>query len=413
MSAIIAGLSHGLTLINGSTGTGKTEVAARIITNLLKNHPDQRILLVSSNQPSINTLFNQVQQLTNVESRYLVRLGFDGGDSYTTTEEQLETDKYGRLTLFTSARATLLDIVDKLATSLEILGAHGNSCETATYFYDMHIKTRWDLFHYRVLNELPKTPSTIKNTFPFHSYFNAKQTHLFPVDGTYEECLLIAEGCYRSLQTTFTTLASMRAFEILRTNSDRVNYLVVKEARLVALNSSFALLKRNAYAGLGFTFDTIVYEDAHLMSEVESLFSIQMQGTVDGSSRLKRIVMVGDCDGLKPGMHCALEETGVGQSVFERFVRMGVETCVLENGVRGESEFLAGLYKGCKDADTDMTRARVDDDGVVAGFSFDAQFINVPTFMGMNEHSPKPNTFQNLGEAEYIVAVFMYMRLVG
>ena len=43
----------------------------------------------------------------------------------------------------------------------------------------------------------------------------------------------------------------------------------------------------------------------------------------------------------------------------------------------------------------------------------DYQLINVPDFNGMGESQPSPFFYQNLAEAEYIVAVFMYMRLIG
>ena len=47
------------------------------------------------------------------------------------------------------------------------------------------------------------------------------------------------------------------------------------------------------------------------------------------------------------------------------------------------------------------------------GFSFDYQLINVPDFNGTGESSPSPFFYQNIGEAEYVVATFMYMRLIG
>jgi intron-binding protein aquarius len=64
------------------------------------------------------------------------------------------------------------------------------------------------------------------------------------------------------------------------------------------------------------------------------------------------------------------------------------------------------------------------------GFLYPFQFINVPglylslqshsqtwliclDFQGSGESSPTPNSYQNVGEAEYIVALYQYMRLLG
>jgi intron-binding protein aquarius len=48
-----------------------------------------------------------------------------------------------------------------------------------------------------------------------------------------------------------------------------------------------------------------------------------------------------------------------------------------------------------------------------AGFARNIQLIDVPDFQGKGESCPTPHFFQNLGEAEYVVAVFQYMCLIG
>lgn len=48
-----------------------------------------------------------------------------------------------------------------------------------------------------------------------------------------------------------------------------------------------------------------------------------------------------------------------------------------------------------------------------AGFVNEYQLIDVPDFDGKGEYQPTPYFYQNLGEAEYVVAVYMYMRLLG
>jgi len=47
------------------------------------------------------------------------------------------------------------------------------------------------------------------------------------------------------------------------------------------------------------------------------------------------------------------------------------------------------------------------------GFINDYQFINVPEFEGKGETTPFPFFYQNLAEAEYIVATYMFMCLLG
>lgn len=48
-----------------------------------------------------------------------------------------------------------------------------------------------------------------------------------------------------------------------------------------------------------------------------------------------------------------------------------------------------------------------------AGLVYDYQLINVDDYNGVGESEPQPHFYQNLAEAEYVVALFMYMRLIG
>lgn len=48
-----------------------------------------------------------------------------------------------------------------------------------------------------------------------------------------------------------------------------------------------------------------------------------------------------------------------------------------------------------------------------AGVAHDFQFVDVPDLDGRGESTPLAHFYQNLGEAEYAVALFQYLRLCG
>ena len=50
-------MQHGLTLVVGPPGTGKTDVAVQIISNLYHNFPDQRTLLVTHSNQALNQVY--------------------------------------------------------------------------------------------------------------------------------------------------------------------------------------------------------------------------------------------------------------------------------------------------------------------------------------------------------------------
>lgn len=48
-----------------------------------------------------------------------------------------------------------------------------------------------------------------------------------------------------------------------------------------------------------------------------------------------------------------------------------------------------------------------------AGFAYEYQFVDVQDYEGQGETCPAPHFYQNRGEAELAVAMFMYMRLLA
>lgn len=65
-------------------GTGKTDVAVQIISNLYHNFPTQRTLIVTHSNQALNQLFEKIMAL-DIDERHLLRLGHG--------EEALETEK--------------------------------------------------------------------------------------------------------------------------------------------------------------------------------------------------------------------------------------------------------------------------------------------------------------------------------
>jgi intron-binding protein aquarius len=140
----------------------------------------------------------------------------------------------------------LLSEVDRLAQSLQIGGEYGYTCETAGYFYLYHVLSRWEPYIDKCRKGLVNeniSVETIRDEFPFTAYFHDAPQPLFPEDGSYEDTLEIAEGCFRHIEKIFTELEEIRGFELLRTSYDRANYLLTKEAKIIAMTCTHAALK--------------------------------------------------------------------------------------------------------------------------------------------------------------------------
>lgn len=412
VEAIRAGMQPGLTMVVGPPGTGKTDVAVQIISNLYHNFPEQRTLIVTHSNQALNQLFEKIMAL-DVDERHLLRLGHG--------EEALETEKdfsrYGRVNFVLAKRLDLLNEVDRLQKSLEAPGDVAHTCETAGYFFLYHVLSRWEEYLSKVKPKHGKKvlAQEVSELFPFTKFFENAPQPLFSGE-SYEKDFGIAEGCFRYIKKIFTQLEEFRAFELLRSGLDRSRYLLVKEAKIIAMTCTHAALKRQELVELGFKYDNILMEESAQILEIETFIPLLLQNPENHYNRLKRWIMIGDHHQLPPVIkNMAFQKySNMEQSLFTRFVRLGVPTVQLDAQGRSRPsicDLYNWRYKNLGNLPHVLSWPEYKTAN--AGFYFDYQLINVDDFNGIGESEPNPYFYQNLAEAEFTVAVFMYMRLLG
>ncbi|KAJ2443324.1 hypothetical protein GGF42_006672, partial [Coemansia sp. RSA 2424] len=306
VAAIGAAAGEGLTLVVGPPGTGKTDVAVQIISNLYHAHPRQTILLLTHSNQALNQLFEKIIAV-DIEPRHLLRLGHG--------EEDLDASerysKAGRVESFLDRRRELLALVQRLAASLDVPGDFGYTCDTARLFFVAHVRVRWDPYLRRIITppqpgEVPPVKaSDVVADFPFAKFFADEQQHNGPVDrlllpkegDDLPTAVRAAESCFRYIESIFDELADIQPFELLRTNTDRSNYLLTNQARIVAMTCTHAAMKRSELIKLGFRYDSVVMEESAQMLDIESFIPLTLQRS---SNQLKRLVMIGDHNQLPP-----------------------------------------------------------------------------------------------------------------
>lgn len=410
VEAIASGTQPGLTVIVGPPGTGKTDVTTQIINNIYHNFPNERTLLIAHSNQALNQLFQKIIAL-DIDERHLLRLGHG--------EEELDTDsnysKHGRVESFLDNRSGYLSEVMRLAASLGVEGAHGNSCETAGYFNTVYVQPAWAQFWDRTKSE-GVSNEEILSSFPFYSYFSNAPQPLFEAEASKESIIDTASGCQRHIAKIFSELEDIRPFEILKQPRDKANYLLVKEARIIAMTSTHAAMRRQEIADLGFHYDNVVMEEAAQITEVESFIPNALQNMKNGELPLKRVVLCGDHYQNSPVIQnmAFRQYAHFEQSLFLRLTRLGVPVINLDKQGRARpsiTELFRWRYTDLGDLPVVQTSPEYQQAN--AGFQFDYQFINVPDYQGSGEREPTPHFIQNLGEAEYAVAMYQYMRLLG
>ncbi|GFS14383.1 intron-binding protein aquarius [Elysia marginata] len=328
VEAIRAGMQPGLTMVVGPPGTGKTDVAVQIIANIYHNFPNQRMLVVTHSNQALNQLFEKIMSL-DVDERHLLRLGHG--------EEALETEKdfsrYGRVNYVLAQRVELLQEVNRLQAGLVEMGDMSYTCETAGYFYIYQVLSRWQEFLSKLkpFTGQDEHVKQIQSLFPFTAFFANAPQPLFKTK-TWAEDMDIANGCFSHIKKIFTQLEEFRAFELLRSGSDRANYLLIKEAKIIAMTCTHAALKRRDLVAAGFQFDNILMEESAQILEIETFIPLLLQNPKDGKNRLKRWIMIGDHHQLPPVVkNMAFQKfSNMEQSLFTRLVRLGVPTVDLD-----------------------------------------------------------------------------------
>ena len=241
VEAIRSGMNPGLTLIVGPPGTGKTDVAVQIIANLYKNFPSQKILIVTHSNSALNDLFEKIMQ-RNIDPRHLLRLGSGerelrdnlavGGALGGGKGQGEQFSKQGRVNWTLARRLKLLEQVHRLGATLGIMSDVGSSCETAEYFFHENVKTRIETFEKDISTCSSQTPSFVAEKFPFAAYFMDTQKPIFGKQD-FAQDLESAEGCIRHIKKVFEELADYRAFELLRTQAHRTDYLLTKQVQFL------------------------------------------------------------------------------------------------------------------------------------------------------------------------------------
>jgi len=409
IEAIKSGMQPGLTMVVGPPGTGKTDVAVQIISNIYHNFPGQRTLIVTHSNQALNQIFEKIMAL-DIDERHLLRLGHG--------EEMLETEKdfsrYGRVNYVLARRLDLLKEVQRLQESLDVAGDVSYTCETAGHFYLYQVISRWEQYQSK-LKKKAKDLNAIREEFPFTKYFANAPQPIFK-GRSYEEDFEISEGCFRHLEKIFTELEEYRAFELLRSGRDRSKYLLIKTAKIIAMTCTHAALRRRDLVELNFKYDNVLMEEAAQILEIETFVPLMLQNPEDGYNRLKRIILIGDHHQLPPVIkNMAFQKfSNMEQSLFTRFVRLGVPYVELDAQGRARPS-LCSLYSWRYDNLGNLPHVLQSPEYQVAnsGFAYDYQLIDVQDFNGIGESEPTPYFYQNLAEAEYCVALFMYMRLMG
>ncbi len=298
-------------------------------------------------------IFDKVMARGDVDERYMLRLGSGERNLTTTSASSQDFTKTGRVAHILSRRADLLEKVQQLSESLGLSGksergaggAPSYTCETSEYFYFHHVKKRMDAFEANMVKCDHPSNTNFMKIFPFQRHFPGFKT--LTVDEAREK--------FDEIKAIFGELAEYRPIELLRSQRQRTDYLLAKQARVVAMTCTHAAIARSHLVKLGFHYDNIIMEEAGQMLDCETFIPLLLQRgeSDDGSSdaflaahsRLKRVCLIGDHNQLPPVVknQTFCRYSHYDQSLFARLIHLGVPAIELNKQGRARQD-IARLY---------------------------------------------------------------------
>ena len=432
VEAIFNAMHHGVSLIVGPPGTGKTDVAVQIANLLYNNFKNERTLIITHSNYALNDIFEKIVRL-NIDERHLLRLGLGEKD----LELGKNFSKHGRINYLLERRLYLLREVKLLSQTMHPDEDEEYTCETAEIFFQNKILPKWHSFKEAIKNQDQTDKTFYLARFPFNKYL--KDSTMFFFGNTFEgntnpngedtltrinldvksvdDLLILFQVIWERIVALFAEIKELSLFEILRSNRERGNYLISQQAKIIAMTSTHAAMKRKSFLEIGFEYDNVIFEESAQIMEIESFIPLVLQNSrfPGKQPRLKRVIMLGDENQLPPIIKNTNYQklSNLEQSLFTRLLRLNTPHVKLTHQGRCRESILE-LFQWKYEKLMSLPAVSLGDYSKMnCGFLYEYQFIDVKEFQGVGETCPNPHFYQNLAEAEFVVSTYMYMVLKG
>ena len=89
--------------------------------------------------------------------------------------------------------------------------------------------------------------------------------------------MLPRSECAEALNAQSFTVQEAACWCGAQGQADRVNYLMTKQAKIVAMTCTHAALKRREFLELGFKFDNLLMEESAQILEIETFIPMLLQ----------------------------------------------------------------------------------------------------------------------------------------
>ena len=378
IEAINLGIKEGLCLIKGPPGTGKTDIAVEIINYLYKNKKNEKILIITHSNNVLNEICQKLILCGIVDIKHLLRLG-QGNKNIILNDNNTNIDLSldGQINYALEKRKNFLQKFLETMISNNIKIYNEYTCQSALALLDFYFAKKND---------------------------NSSKNELLQKN--------IETKMNLTLDQIISELNQYLIYELLRDQTERKNYIISTQSKIIALTSTYSAINRQKLISLNLSYDTVIFEESGQILEIESFIPLTLQKNL---SKLKRVILLGDENQLPP----IVKNQGIRTqclyhlSLFNRLIKTGYKNCITLNEQGRSRSEIVDLYRYKYDNLIDMKDVIKSYPKKNFGFKYNVQFINVEEFNSKGEEINSNNSYYNLAEAEYSIGIFMYMCLVG
>ncbi|OWB66023.1 hypothetical protein B5S30_g1357 [[Candida] boidinii] len=367
-----------LSIINGCNLTGKS-ILVNIITKLVNINFGGKSIVVTN---SIKSKEKIIRSFLKSETDEIIRLclspSVKGSD-------------------FTELQLQFLDRAQCVADLLKIDGYYKNDLSSSLLLYERHIKPLWKNF---TLSIRSASRDDVLKLYPFKEY-DLKEEF---IDDNGDKKLLIkllTKHYYNRIVRIFKSIEFLELFKFVTTEnvSDRANQIL----ELILNYCNFSVFTKDELLDMnntGFEINCIILYKFEDFDDYDLLNISRVFNT----KSLRKLIILGNIDYLSTN-----KQNFIFKKIFESNYSKDAKTdLTVQYNVRPE---IYELYK-----DVTKTTLFTSDDNT-SNFSFvpnagllsPMQLVNVSS----NDSENSKTEYQNIEQAEYCVALFMYMKLLN
>lgn len=297
LKGVLSGVGKRCTMITGESGSGKTFVIMQIMKLLMSRPNCGRILLVTKSDNQLDYLFERI------DPKYLVRFGGFRGYRETNDNDRIIKGKdlspSGQVDRILKRRLQLLKNIKQFAESIEYKVFEDFSCERADYMYNSYCILAFEKFKtdIDIENEENLVKKTIQDweKYPFKNFvknllFPDSEGSIFIDDNLENKRRVFSYWGY--IQSIFEEVSEYRALELIREQKEREKYVMCSFAKVVGMTASYLMINQELPT-FGLTFDTVIFENANRITEVEKFLALTLQ---KNNTNIKRVIMSGSVE---------------------------------------------------------------------------------------------------------------------